>query len=250
MRCNKVREWLSLELDDQLPPDKTFSLDEHLEHCEECRTYRTDLQLGHRLLRATEPQLSENFEWRMQLKLNQTLREMARLATLPWDEPSWSLRPWLRNFGLATAAGLAAVVAVAMLILPVPEARDGGGSGDPPSIGGTIVVEASAETSDGIAAVDSTRRPFITPTRPWFTPGGPHLVDTSERDRPRVPTRTNLGIGWTGNHLVDLRTITDLRGRNRQLRENLRHLHTEYDLLKRQLDSAKPLPVDHEEPDE
>jgi hypothetical protein len=119
MRCSKAREWLSLARDGQLPPDKTISLDEHLQRCEACREYETDLSLGQRMLRATPPRPPENFEWRLQLKLQQTLQAAAQESALPWEDavrPAW--RGWWRNFGLSALAGAAAVIALAVLIQP------------------------------------------------------------------------------------------------------------------------------------
>ena len=68
MRCNKAREFVSQELDAILPPDATGRLRDHLDACADCREYREDLLVGQRLFAATEPTLSENFEWKLQLR--------------------------------------------------------------------------------------------------------------------------------------------------------------------------------------
>jgi len=134
MRCGRAREWLSLAMDSQLPPDKTISLEGHLEKCTECRSYRDDLLLGQRLLQATEPEVSENFEWRLQLKLNQTLQEAAQSATLPWEKPRWSLSRWLGTVGVSMAVSCAVIVALAVWVLPITPSRDHRGRGSGPAV--------------------------------------------------------------------------------------------------------------------
>lgn len=118
MRCTKAREFISLDLDGQLPPDRAAGLTCHLDACGECRGYREDLAAGRRLLAAGEPQLSENFEWRLQLRLNQTLARAAAQAIHPWQDGRAERGAWWRNFGAASAVGLAAVLAVAMMAGP------------------------------------------------------------------------------------------------------------------------------------
>jgi anti-sigma factor RsiW len=73
MFCRRARNWISLALDGALPPDRTVALTRHLESCPACREYERDLQTGRRLLAASAPQLSEGFEWRLQLRLSRTL---------------------------------------------------------------------------------------------------------------------------------------------------------------------------------
>ena len=72
MRCQKIREYISQEMDELLPPAVTGELTSHLDSCADCREYREDLLLGRRAILATTPELSDNFEWKLQLKLNQT----------------------------------------------------------------------------------------------------------------------------------------------------------------------------------
>ena len=103
MRCNKAREYLSLEIDGVQPPDSLQELQQHLDSCADCLEYREDLLLGQRLLAATEPELPENFEWKLRLKLNQTIREAAGRADYPWQEERVDRWRWFRNFGSAAA---------------------------------------------------------------------------------------------------------------------------------------------------
>ncbi|MFT5784404.1 MAG: putative anti-sigma-YlaC factor YlaD, partial [Candidatus Krumholzibacteriia bacterium] len=118
MRCNRSQEYVSQQLDGVLPPDMASKLRDHLDSCSECEEYRSDMLLGQRLLAATEPELPENFEWKLQLKLKQTLQQAAGEAQYPWTEKMADRWSWWRNFGAATAVGLAAVLALAMVIGP------------------------------------------------------------------------------------------------------------------------------------
>ncbi len=121
MRCHQVQEWIGLELDGQLAPEKVPHLESHLEACSGCRAYRTDLQLGRRLLGATDTGPVEGFEWRLQLRLNSALKEAARDAVAPWPAvvPNW--RRWFGTFGVSASLGLATVLAFAMFLMPTPE---------------------------------------------------------------------------------------------------------------------------------
>ena len=132
MRCGKAQEFLSLELDGVLPPDSTVALQKHLDGCAECRQYREDLLLGQRLLAATEPAVSDNFEWRLQLKLNQTLQAAAGQSEYAWEEPRRNTWAWLRNFGASASVGLAAVLTLAMLLGPNGGPRTDGQLSSPP----------------------------------------------------------------------------------------------------------------------
>ncbi len=118
MRCGKAKEWLSLEMDDQLPPDRIIGLEKHMEVCQQCRAYRADLTMGRRMLNATTPELAENFDWRLQLKLNQTLQQSAQAAASPWQEGPSGFGRWMRNFGASAALGMAAVLLIAIVIGP------------------------------------------------------------------------------------------------------------------------------------
>lgn len=114
MKCSRIREWISLEMDGQLEPRRVAALERHLEDCAECRSYCEDLRIGQRLLAATEPQLPDSFDWNLRLGLSRAMREAAQAAH-PWPErrPGW--QTWFTRAGVAAACGLAAVLAVAVV---------------------------------------------------------------------------------------------------------------------------------------
>jgi len=245
MSCNKAREWLSLELDGQLPHDKTISLEKHLERCEECRLYRVDLHLGQRLLLATEPKLSDNFEWRLQLKLNQTLQEVAQQAAMPWDETSWGLKPWLRNFVLSSAVGLAVVLVIAIFVLPTSDSQFEKLTMEP-NVTGPVTTDPA--TSLSINRMPSRPTIFNLPVR---TPSSGTIHMTSSQPRsPLIPTQTNTLTPWSSTDLEDLNTIIGLRESNEQLRTLVNQLRVENRLLKRQLDTTTSVTKDQGVEDE
>ncbi len=128
MKCSRIQEWVSLEIDQQLPPENVRHLQDHLQACEDCRGFREDLQIGLRMLHATDPVLPDNFDWKLQLRLSQTLRETARDAEYPWHQEQSGWRRWFARAGFSAGLGMAAVLAVAVLApgTVVPQGDRGG----------------------------------------------------------------------------------------------------------------------------
>lgn len=220
MRCTKAQEYLSLEMDGALPPDVTGDLQDHLDDCGDCREYRQDLQLGRRLLAATEPALSENFDWKLQLRLNQALKETAGEVAYPWTDQPADRWTWFRNFGAATAMGLAAVLAFAVFLGPLGESP---APVTPSSVAGPafsgsdrLPLESRFSVGNGLGRSVSTGSPFQ-----------------------QAPTRVRgLDRGWSGQNLEDLRTIHLLKAENEKLGKMLVHTQRQLQLMKAQLDST------------
>ena len=106
MRCSKARELISDALDARLDESRGIDLTRHLDGCADCQQHQAVLERGQSLLRASLAETSDNFEWKVQLKIQQALREKAA-----GNEPAsgWSFwRP-----ALASAAGVALVVVIA-----------------------------------------------------------------------------------------------------------------------------------------
>jgi len=117
MKCNRIQQWISQEMDGQLAPEHVAPLAEHLQSCTECRGFQHDLQVGARMLRATEPTLGDDFDWKLQLRLSRAMREAAQQAH-PWQDAPSRWRPWLTRAGFSGAVGLAAVLTLALLLPP------------------------------------------------------------------------------------------------------------------------------------
>ena len=114
MRCSKARELISDALDARLDESRGIDLTRHLEDCADCHRHQAVLERGRSLLRADLVETSDNFEWKVQLKIQQALREKAAV-----EEPvsGWSFwRP-----ALASAAGVALVVILAGGLLLVED---------------------------------------------------------------------------------------------------------------------------------
>jgi hypothetical protein len=215
MRCQKAKEFISQEMDELLPPDATVDLTDHLDSCAECREYREELLLGVRAIRATTPELPDNFEWKLQLKLNQALQQAAGETAYPWAEEEEDKWRWFRNFGAAAAVGMAAVLALAMFFGPAGEVSVPAGSLD--AAGGAGLV---SDVSDRPAGSD--RLPLFTDQSRrggLYSPVGAR-TSVSSGDR----AQTNGGMfdrGWAGHDVEDLRTIQRLRNQNSQLNRRL-----------------------------
>ena len=232
MRCSKAKEFLSRHLDDQLPPAQTGELDRHLDGCGDCRKYREDLRIGQRLLAATEPELPENFDWKLQLRLNQTLREAAGDAVFPWEEtPTVDRWAFLRSFGGATAAGMAAVLALAMFIGPPVMPRGAAllaGGGVAPTM-----ESRSWESSDRLPLYSQQPRGslFNRSTSGLQTVSGGAGTGT---------WRLGSVEPWVERGRVDGQTILRLRMENQQLRRAVHRLQ----IMQTRLDTTEVEPLD------
>jgi hypothetical protein len=222
MRCSKAKEYLSRDLDAQLPPDATVALRSHLDACAECREHHEDLLLARRMLAATEPELPENFEWKLQLRLNQALRDRAAETAYPWDEPATDRWRLLRNFTTAAAVGMAAVLALAVFFGPVDLTS--------PRPEGTLPAATS------LAAGRTDRLPLQLNSRSTAF-GGPTLQSVSSSGQ-RFNTGGTLERGWSGDRLEDLQTIQRLRANNLHLTRTLMLYQREIQRLQAQLDTT------------
>jgi hypothetical protein len=240
MNCRKARQWISLERDGQLEPHHVASLQTHLERCAGCREYRSDLGVGLRALAATTPQLPETFDWKLQLRLSQALREAAR-ESHPWPqepEPTW--RAWLGRAGVSAAVGLAAVLAVAVLVpterAPVP------GSGED----ATVATAAESprlplQQREGTPLFDTSRRPLES----RLAGGLGSLVSGGDA----MPRRGGDGASalrssWTGRDDHDLLRILQLEQDVETLRRRLAARDRTIATLQARLDSLTDRPVD------
>lgn len=229
MRCSKAQEFLSLDLDGALPPSKTTNLQEHLDQCAACRSYREDLRLGQRLLGATEPELPENFDWKLQLRLNQTLKETAGEVAYPWIEAQPTRGQWLRNFGTAASVGLAAVLALGIILGPDPSSTSNGSP-------------AAARVEGQPVASLSDRLPLESPFNVNSAAG--RTVSSVSPFRPANPGSRILDRGWSGRDLEDLRTIQNLRQDNEKLQRMLVQSTRQLQLMRAQLDTTKDNALD------
>jgi len=223
MRCSKAMEYLNSDLDAQLPPDVAGTLREHLDACADCREHQADLLLGRRLLSATEPVLPENFDWKLQLRLNQALRQRAGETAYPWDEPARDRWRTVRNFTTAAAVGMAAVLAVAMFLGPADMRV--------PADGGAPMLNAAS------TAGRTDRLPLQINSRAVGF-GGATVQGVSGTGQRLVSGGASLDRGWSGDRLEDLQTIQRLRASNERLTRTLIQYQHEMRRLQAQLDTT------------
>jgi hypothetical protein len=197
-------------MDELLPPAVTGDVTGHLDSCAECRDFRDDLRLGRRAILATTPELPENFEWKLQLKLNQALQQAAGESVLPWVETDPDKGRWLRNFGAAAAVGMAAVLALAMFLGPVGGPVDDGSSrldgGSPALVQSPLKVPAGADRLPLIGGRAKGGGLYSTGIQRSVSAGGTSRSSSPIFDR-----------GWSGHDVEDLRTIQRLRLQNSHL---------------------------------
>ncbi|MCP4292496.1 MAG: hypothetical protein GY780_11770 [bacterium] len=226
MRCNKAQENLSLELDGVLPPDRTGALTSHLDGCGDCRKYRDDLLMGTRILQATEPELPDNFDWKLQLKLNQALKETAGEVAYPWEDKPRDRWSWLRNFGSAAAVGMAAVLALAIFFGPLNEpVPSGGGQYSSPIVQGNDRLPLNQKYNFGTGM------------------GRPVSSGSSFDQRVnQFKISPEMNQGWSGDSARDLRTIQALRKQNRQLNQSLYQIQRQNIWMRAQLDTSLQKP--------
>jgi Putative zinc-finger len=229
MRCKKAQEYLGLDLDGVIPPDVTVEVTNHLDGCTDCREFREDLLLGRRILQATEPELPENFDWKLQLRLNQAIKETAGEVAYPWEEKPADRWRWWRNFGSAAAVGMAAVLALAIFtgpntqptVFPVASVQQA------PSLGGDrLPLDQKYNFGNGFGRSVSSNKTSLQ------SPAG---------------KRFNLDNGWSGLPVEDLRTINNLKEKNFRLNQLLRETQRQNVWMKARLDTSNHKPLDLEE---
>ena len=128
MNCRSVREGLVDQWDqpDALQQDKM--LQGHLQQCDSCQQIASEYGLSHQLLQQLpEEEPSENFDWRLRLRLNQidkdgTIDQEGQLAmsgeTLSLPESRTADRGrWSMQFVGSAAAAALVVTAVGFLAL-------------------------------------------------------------------------------------------------------------------------------------
>ena len=230
MRCQKVRDYISQEMDELLPPAVTGDLASHLDSCSDCREYREDLLVGRRAITATTPDLSDNFEWKLQLKLNQTLQQTAGQSAFPWEEENPDKWRWVRNFGAAAAVGMAAVLALAMFLGPVGSPGDGGTANFSDNS------PAGAQTTS-IGAGRSDRLPLFSghiSNRGLYSSGIQQPVSAGGVNR---SSGTIFDRGWSRHNTNDVRTIQGLMIQNNLLNRQLGIQQKEIMGMRAQLDT-------------
>jgi hypothetical protein len=111
MRCKKARELISDSLDARLDESKGLGLSEHLAACADCRTHQSVLHQGQGLLRQELIEPSDNFEWKVQLKIQQALRDKVMA-----DEPLTGWKFWRPALASAVSVALLVMVAGGVLL--------------------------------------------------------------------------------------------------------------------------------------
>jgi len=222
------------ELDGRLEDGQLVQLERHLDGCAECREYRADLVLGRRLLRATEPQPADNFNWKLQLRMNRVLQERAAESQPIWGNAGNGVLGWVRSFALSSLAGAAVVAALFIWVIPVPFGGDG--PADMPSRPAVRLAGGATSTANDAAAGFGLDRRPLTPLRGINGSGmGSFMVNAGSRGR--ESTRLFDGQPFRPNSGVDSELLERLRVENAFLRARLGSESREVERLKALLES-------------
>jgi hypothetical protein len=243
MKCNSAQENLSLKIDGVLPVEKTGELELHLKECSDCREFYEDLLMGIRMLAATEPQLPDNFDWKLQLKLNQALKDAVGESAYPWEEKSSGRLRWFQNFGAAAAVGMAAVLALAIFAGP---SLDTSVSPSARSLNTRPGLAAEMPRPDGNQQVGGDRRSL----QPMFQSSGGLYGNGSQYNvatRGAGATRTgssSLNKALKGSSYNDQQTIKNLRSQVLYQNRVLYQYQQEVKSLRARLDTTGHMGVD------
>lgn len=237
MKCNKVQEWISLEMDDRLAPQHVPLLQQHLADCAACRMYREELRIGQRMLHATEPKLSANFDWKLQLRLNHVMREAARDASYPWQRSVFGWRRWLARAGVSATVGLTAMLAFALLtpyrLTPGPDSGFQVAAGEQ-----SLRLPMQTTSPSAPPLYDTSRRPLNAALELARQPAGLGL-------QRRVSGTSGFGTAyWSGANERDLLRIRQLEQDVEALRRRLAVRERQVRQLEAKLDSLTAPVVD------
>lgn len=177
MKCTQAKLFISWAMDEPLPEYERARLEIHLQGCGPCVSYRTQLLAGRELFARAMAAPSDNFEWKVQLKIQQALREAAARGIPSRERP----RFWL-PVGLTAATTALAVLVVGGLVLLEPDA------GLQPS---TVAPLAENVQPSPLASVES---------QPADSEATPDAEDAGGTSTPVGAPGRRVGYGATRNH--------------------------------------------------
>jgi len=203
------------------------------------------------MLAATTPELSDQFDWRLRLRLNHALTAAAREAAASWPDRRVQRGAWLQRFGFSAAMGLAAVLGLALFADSSP---DVGAIAERPAeresaykfLVPTAPSMAGGQAALGSDAYDASDRRSLTR---FMAPGGGSVRTVAQRDgSPAAWSKSGRETphlnAWTGDDVQDLETITDLRERIESLEIVLGRYERENSMLKARLDTSRVMGLD------
>jgi hypothetical protein len=201
MKCRNAKS-LIFEFVDGLDDDtKRLELEQHLAGCGACDKFATQLTRSLDLLhRAPREETSDNFAWKIRLKLNQERNAVQeRHASYGVIVRSWNLR-----YATAAVAAAAVVLVGGLAVFQSGLAPSSPVAGSPPSVAvekpaGMDESQGSAEVAQGSERPSTLANPVdqtggrSTQTKPTFSDGArPRLV--SDLGAPRQSRGRIIGV--------------------------------------------------------
>ena len=179
MTCGDFEKLIALDVEGDLPSQKTGSLTEHLWACGHCREFAAGLQASQAMLKELQDDAPDEA----------TLREVRRgiLNRLP-AEPAPSL---FASWRFALGAGLVAILILAIIVLRHPS--------------GTPAPHASGK-KEAPMTLEAVRQP---PTAPLLTPAQSLEHPRAERRKRPLTVSQHGNLPWQHHEPLTVKLITD-----------------------------------------
>jgi hypothetical protein len=111
MNCRTARKLVQARHEGTLAAERDHSLQEHVRRCPACSRIASQLDLAHKWLQDLPvSQPSDNFDWRLKLRLAQAEREPMHVP-----DPAPNRKVWTLQFALSTAAAALLVLATGIV---------------------------------------------------------------------------------------------------------------------------------------
>ncbi len=244
MKCTNAKEYLGLKIDGTLPAEKAGELEIHLDTCSECREFYEDLTLGLRMLAATEPQLPDNFDWKLQLKLNQALKDAVGETAYPWEEKSSGRLRWFQNFGAAAAVSMAAVLALAIFAGPSNMGNFNNSNDRVLNTRSAMTVNSPwQQGKQGLSTDRRSLQPMFQAGSGLYGGGTQYPVSSVDAQTPQTGSYS-LNRALQGSNQNDIRTIKRLQAQVQYQNRILYQYQQEVKSLRAHLDTTGRLGVD------
>jgi hypothetical protein len=171
MKCRNAKKLIIESIDGLKDDTKRLELEQHLVECSECDKFAAQMTRSMDLLHRAPPEAtSDNFAWKVRLKINQERNEIhERVASYGTIVRSWNLR-----YATAALAAAAVVLAGGLLMVkdglaPLPSPK--GGSPDvqvayepTTSTPQDVTTGSGSKTVSGAAEEPTSRAPQLPPS--------------------------------------------------------------------------------------
>ncbi len=165
MNCRTAKKKMAARLDEVWSGEQEAALQQHLQSCAACsRTARENDVVFQWLQQSTPAEPSENFEWRLKLRLAELDRSGQRV---PLFDAMPARRRWTLRFAVAAAMAAALVLSVGLMRFEF-ETADGSASSQPTVNSGPRLVDPQPALDGGRSVAQP--RTDLPHMQPWPRP--------------------------------------------------------------------------------